>query len=308
MMLDKRKCKATTKKGKICSNYVKNSDFCRVHSKNLVDTSQPEVSECGICNLPFEILSNILERTSDGGYGIIPILCRVNKFFSHTVTYYVKSIWFQELYFLPNISRSGKITDGVIKSLSHCVSAIDLSCTLDVTDDSVRTLTKLKDLRLHYNYTVTNNGISALTNLVSLNLCHNGTITDNGITDLTKLTYLNILSNSNITDISLSKLTNLKILKYSPIYNDEYASYVTDESISKLTSLTSLEIHNALYITDASISLLTSLNSLQISHNDSVTHKSINLLTNLKKLTMMNTGIFYHNLRLNSDVHIEYMY
>jgi Leucine Rich repeat/Leucine Rich Repeat len=149
------------------------------------------------------------------------------------------------------------------------VSAMDYGLTnieglymtgcLNIKNESLALLTKLKVLSIRDCYQITDAGLEPLTNLTILNMGNCSRITDTGLARLTNLTELYINYCRQITDASLASLTKLTRL-------DMYGcTGIKDAGLARLTNLTRLNIEFCPQITPAAFK---NLNRLQLCYAD----------------------------------------
>ena len=137
------------------------------------------------------------------------------------------------------ITDSYRILTNELMKLFPNIIYLDISNNPDITDNSIKHITKLKHLKV--NYRIGDEGIKYLTNLVHLNTEYNGKITDEGIKHLTNLVNLTLSNDrgSSITDEGLKHLTKFKML------NLEYNENVTGTSFKYLSNLETLDLKAA---------------------------------------------------------------
>ena len=102
------------------------------------------------------------------------------------------------------------LTDDILKTYSK-IKYLNASNNLDVTDEGIKHM-DLKVLNIQGNYYITNKGIKHMTNLKVLDVSENIKITDEGIKHMTNLKELYANGfNSNITDEGIKHM-DLEIL------------------------------------------------------------------------------------------------
>lgn len=164
-----------------------------------------------------------------------------------------------KIYNLDNFNY--KLTDDIIKNypnLKYLRLENRYKGSNEITDKSIKYLSKLRVLNLSSNHIITDEGIKNLINLKSLNLYLNENITDEGIKNLSKLEMLDISGNMNITNYGIQNLLNLKELHL--IKN----SIITDDGIKKLYNLEILDLWRSKKITDEGIKNLSKLRYIDL--------------------------------------------
>lgn len=122
-----------------------------------------------------------------------------------------------------------------------------------VTDQVIRTLTRLTTLGRLNGPCVSDAGLSHLPHLRQLYLVNNDRVTDYALLDLTALTDLTLDHCESITDLSIQCLTNLTSL--SVMHNNN----ISNDSISRLVRLETLTIRENTRVTDAGLVYLPAL-------------------------------------------------
>lgn len=176
-----------------------------------------------------------------------------------------------------------KITDDDIKCLSH-ISQLRLILNDRITDSCVKTFTRLEKLNLDNNIVITDDGIRNLTLLRTLKIRSATKITDDAIKRLS-LRSLNLSMNKVITDEGIKGLLQLGKL------NLTLNAMITNEGIKDMP-LRKLNLSCNNRITNECITRFTLLETLDLSSNEMITDKGIKGLTNLT------------NLKLEGDVKI----
>ena len=98
-----------------------------------------------------------------------------------------------------------------------CFNKLTYLSSLNLTNEKIKHLTNLKNLKLEKTDFVTDDGIKSLTKLISIGIFVEKLITDHGLSHLINLTYLEFddrMSLENITWNCVKTLTNLRNLNY----------------------------------------------------------------------------------------------
>lgn len=193
-------------------------------------------------------------------------------------------------------SDFGNISDKSIRYMTK-LSQLEIDSHSNITDISIKKLLRLRKLSIDFNKTITDNSIKLLTKLRWLSINSNKVITNHGISVLTNLKYLSLSGDQNITDNGLQYLTNLESLslkRNKNISNDALKHLklksitLSDDSLCKLTPdmtyLSSLYLSGCRDITDDQLGKMTNLRLLSISDMPKITINSLSLLTNLTAL------------------------
>lgn len=175
---------------------------------------------------------------------------------------------------------------------------------INVTDETLLSLTNLTDLDLTNNTIITDNAVSKLINLTCLNI-YGSNITNVGISSLHRLKALHIDKERTISSVDIQNLTNLQQLGRNKIEKMAVSEIIEsfDEKIEektrlgnlfelklmnndliKMKLLKKLKLHRNANITDEALSTATTLKTLILRDNAHISNKGIYTLINLQYL------------------------
>jgi hypothetical protein len=152
-----------------------------------------------------------------------------------------------------------------------------------VTNECLKRLTNLTELRLAHNKNIESKSIAGLLKLTSLDLRYNDRIENETIAKLTNLKRLSLECNHKIS-IGLLSLPNLIALNLSGC--SSLSGCLGDDVLVHLTNLTVLSLRINRVISDVSLSVLTNLVALDLCSNSNITDAGLRPLTNLTHLNL----------------------
>ena len=161
---------------------------------------------------------------------------------------------------------------------------------LQVTNQELTNLKRMRSLTLHKNKTVTDYGLSEMQFMTSLSLVDNEAKITNGL--FKKFTNLRTLDLSSHWFLA-EKYFGDKCLKYCQNLTDlnlTACEFITDAGLMNVTNLTKLNICNNIVITDNGICHMIGLKELNCGVNSTITDAGIVNLISLQTLSLFDNA------------------